>query len=283
MKTIYQLLDTATNHLPTPSSLEELGSRVADHLASSLADSSSEREPNKLWATDVGNSCSRQLWYKLHLPHEGENLQGHTLFKFLYGDLIEELVVFMLREAGHEVKDEQRRVKLELASGWVVSGKQDLVLDGTMCDVKSTSSYGFKRYKDGLTEENDSFGYLWQLSYYAHFTPSVLKQKDTGILLFVDKQNGHIAPVEVPLYTEEEVYGRIVQHIDAIDNPAPPPRLTNATKPYGKSGNECLDTKCSYCPFKSICWPGLQGYAYSHGPVWFTNVTNVPKVPKLEE
>ena len=46
----------------------------------------------------------------------------------------------------------------------------------------------------------------------------------------------------------------------------------------GMSGNRKLGTMCSYCQFKTLCWPGLRTFVYSSGPVFMTKVVKTPNV-----
>jgi hypothetical protein len=57
-----------------------------------------------------------------------------------------------------------------------------------------------------------------------------------------------------------------------------PPVPQSATSPNTK-----LNTNCSYCDFKSLCWPEARKFLYSSGPVWLVDVESEPKVPELIE
>src|SRR4051812_17340375 len=54
---------------------------------------------------------NRQLWYEAHPPENVEKLTPSTHFKFLFGDVIELLLLFLAKEAGHEVTHEQHVVE----------------------------------------------------------------------------------------------------------------------------------------------------------------------------
>src|SRR3546814_11640783 len=56
----------------------------------------------------------RQVWFEAH-PVEGgkEDLLPSTYIKFLYGDLIEQLILFLAKEAGHLVEAEQAEVEVD--------------------------------------------------------------------------------------------------------------------------------------------------------------------------
>ena len=65
-------------------------------------------EDKKLHFSEIGHPCRRHLWYKVHEPEKAESMPGNVIFKFLYGDLIEELYLALVRLSGHEVTDEQK-------------------------------------------------------------------------------------------------------------------------------------------------------------------------------
>lgn len=279
-ESIYNLLDQSTDN-PLPDTCR-LADNIANHAAEATASRSKEREVGKLWASDLGKPCMRQQWFKFHMPDKGEDIQGHTYFKFLYGNVLEELALELASHAGHEVSHQQERVETEIA-GWRVSGKIDAVIDNVLIDVKSTSTFGFNKYKaEGLTPDNDSFGYLWQLGFYHHFGD--FGTEDAGFL-WIDKQNGHLLPEVVTdkLPTKDEIIQRVHDIDEAVNcsNPDDVPRGYEPV-PYGKAGNMSLSTECSYCPFKKDCWSGLKAYAYSNRPVFFTEVKREPNVPRLD-
>jgi hypothetical protein len=48
---------------------------------------------------------------------KGEDLTPNTYVKFLYGHLIEELLLFLTRAAGHKVTDEQKKCEVLFSRG----------------------------------------------------------------------------------------------------------------------------------------------------------------------
>ena len=50
----------------------------------------------------------RQVWYDLK-GYKGTEATPEMLFKFLYGDLLECLLIFLAREAGHKIEYLQER------------------------------------------------------------------------------------------------------------------------------------------------------------------------------
>lgn len=285
-KDIYHVLDHTQEHEPLPECAEEAAGRIANELLKSTNQRSDDREAGKLWASDLGKPCLRQHYYKFNEPEIGEKLDGHTKFKFLYGNLLEESVLWLAQESGHDVRACQQRVEVD-HNGWKISGRIDAIIDNVLVDVKSTSSYGYKKYtSEGITPANDSFGYLEQLGFYAGFSGADFT--DTGFV-WIDKQNGHVTYQQADVPDKDALLRRADDIITAIEGTEfDTPRAFNA-KPFGKSGNMQLDIGCSYCPFKQHCWrdanagQGLRTFIYSHGPVYMTEVYNTPKVYEVDD
>lgn len=284
---IYHVLDPSEDHEHDSELAADSAMLVAAEMAKATVKRDKPREKGKLWASDIGKPCMRQHHYNFNNPDEGEKIDGHTKFKFLYGNILEEAVLYYAREAGHTVTSCQARVD-HTVGDWNISGKIDAIIDDTLIDVKSTSSYGYKKYTtEGLDATNDSFGYRWQLGYYKHMGDFEITD-DVGFV-WIDKQNGHIAytPVDVP--SKEEIEERIHDIADAVEAEELDVPRAFSPEPFGKSGNMKLPVGCSYCSFKKRCWrdanngQGLKGYVYSHGPVWFTEINRPPKatVPEI--
>jgi len=259
--------------------LAKFGVDVAMHVADSLRARTGTRKPNTLYMSEVGQPCMRKLWYSLNAPLNAESMQDHTLYKFLFGNLVEEVTLLLAEAAGHTVERRQARVEWEV-KGFKFSGRMDAVIDGVMVDVKSCSPYGFKKFQQGLNDSNDSFGYRTQLSSYNGLnTPAYDRQG----FLAVDKQNGHVGFFE---YEWESPLKQMHKAADSVRSATPPDRRFQPI-PEGKSGNMKLCVECSYCPFKHTCWAdanggkGLAGYVYSTGPIFLTEVKRPPNVMPL--
>ena len=254
------------------------------------------RTKGEYWASDLGKDCMRQQWFNFNQPELKEPLLGHTKFKFLYGNILEEAGLYLAKEAGDDVSHEQERVETTFHTDGheiKVSGKIDALINNRIVDVKSTSSYGFKKVKDsGCTAENDSFGYLWQLGFYNAYADFEGVDPDGCGFLWIDKQNGTLlyddCSSEVP--SPSDIRERAVQIHHNVMQTSPPKVRPKAATPeaYGKSGNMKLPIKCAYCPFKHPCWQedanggrGLRGFYMSHGPVWMTEVKREPRVPEI--
>ena len=221
----------------------------------------------------------RYLWNVVNKPDVQEELTPNTYVKFMYGHLIEEMLLFLTRLSGHEVTDEQ---KLCEVNG--ITGSMDCKIDGVVTDVKSVSSFGFKKFKDGNLAYDDPFGYVAQIKGYAH------SEGETKFgWLAMDKQNGHLTylmydseDTQAPVY--DKISYDIGEHIDRVkklvEQPEAPEHCHEVV-PDGKSGNQKLAVGCSYCPYKHTCWPGVRTFLYSSGPRYLTEVVNEPKVAEV--
>ena len=278
------MLDSTQSHTGSENLAAAYAARIGEAFISATKLRDEPRSRGKLWASDLGKRCLRQHWYNFNKPESGEKLTGNTKFKFLYGNILEEAVLYYAEEAGHTVTNQQMVVEHEL-DGWTIRGRIDAIIDDTLVDVKSTSSYGYKRYKDGITIANDSFGYLHQLAFYKEFSGAATSNSG---FIWIDKQNGHIHYTKANTPPKEELISRAKEIISSVDKEELDVPRGYAAEPYGKSGNEALPISCSYCPYKDTCWrdsnggQGLRGFVYNQGPVWFTKVVREPNVPEIK-
>ena len=154
---------------------------------------------------------------------------------------------------GHKV--EGRQDKLDL---YGIKGSRDVILDGTLADVKSASSSSFKKFKEGLTPDKDAFGYLGQLGGYhkAGQNDELMIDKEKAAFVVVDKQHGHLT-LDVHEFKHDELdWEKAVQERkDAVNNPDVIPErkfepvLDGYTKEgeFKPNGSKKLGVNCSYC------------------------------------
>lgn len=274
---IYALLDEDNHHEPSEENLEWIAQAVKETLRNKL--SKREREAATLRFSSLGRP-DRQLWYGAHAPEKAERMQPKTYFKFLYGDMIELLLLFLAKEAGHEVTHLQEEVEVN-----GVLGHADAVIDGVTVDAKSASSYSYQKFEDGRFLTEDPFGYIGQIGGYR----KALGTERAGFLV-ADKVHGDICFAEVDSETlaANEPLPRIEHLNEVLASESEPPRCYE-DKPEGKSGNRVLSTPCSYCPFAQHCWrdandgEGLRTYIYARGPVHFTKIAKEPRVAAQDD
>lgn len=231
------------------------------------------RKPKTLHFSEVGSPCLRKLWYNINNPGAAEDIGPTTRIKFLYGDMLEELVLSLAKAAGHTVERQQERVVYDVGHGWQITGRIDAVIDGVVVDVKSTTKFGVNKFEGGLVD--DPFGYYQQLNGYA----VALDSRDAGFLT-IQKELGHVAyfPIEVNKEKFVECAENAVLAVEGEINhiPVVPPVPQSST-----SKNMKLDTLCSYCSYKKECFPLVRTFLYSNGPVYLTTVVDTPKVMEV--
>lgn len=279
MKTLDNLVDDiyalfGSGKEPLPIDVEALSGVMSVHIANSFK----KREPKGfLRGSLVGTGCDRKLYFTVNSPDDAEDVSPWTKNKFLYGHLLEELVLFYAEEAKHEVLYRQEEVDL-----FGVKGHLDAVIDGVLVDVKSANSRGMNKfYNNGLLND-DPFGYLKQIQFYhraiTRDNPSVSKEEYA--FLAIDKELGHIVLDRYKAdYNPDEMDRYIQNKIAMVGRDVVPDRGYFA-EPDGKSGNMQLGTQCKYCDYKKKCWPGLRMFKYANGPRWLTKVVKVPDVPE---
>jgi hypothetical protein len=120
--------------------LQLFAKNIADLLRERLLPK--PKEDPKLRMSKLGTP-DRKLWYEHHHPLDRE--QGKHALKFVYGDIVEQLIIFLAKECGHSVEDEQREFEID-----GIKGHQDCKLDGVVVDVKSASSLPLESFLNEL-------------------------------------------------------------------------------------------------------------------------------------
>jgi hypothetical protein len=261
---IYKLFDN-----PHPPSEENIQT-FAHNVASIVQDRLQERKADGyLRPSNIGQPCERKLWYTINTPEDAEPLSTKTRFKFLYGDLIEALVLFLAAESGHRVEGCQDEVELH-----GVKGKRDAIIDGVLIDVKSANTRSFDKFEQSGLKKDDPFGYRKQLSFYRHASQEHIEIKDKAAFLAVDKELGNMC---LDWHDDSHDWEALVAaKREMLAQPEPPERAFTDV-PEGKSGNRRLTVPCTYCPFKKKCWPELRTFIYSSGPKFMTQIEREPK------
>lgn len=271
---IYGILEGKA--LTDPSVLKTFGPEIGKVLEKKFNDDI--RTPT-LRMSNIGRPL-RQLWYELN-NFPAEKLSGQTHFKFLYGHIIEALTICLAKASGHCIEREQEEVIVDGIVGHI-----DGFCDGVLFDVKSASPYSFKKFEDKslLLAGNDPFGYVGQLSGYAHALDAA------AAYVAVNKVLGSICVLDLPKerINEYDITGRITECRRTVASSDVPERCY-PDEPDGESGNRKLHIGCSYCAFKTGCWSdanegrGLQIFLYSTGPRYLTKVVRQPKVSQIQE
>lgn len=233
----------------------------------------------KLWPSEIGRPCIRQLWYKMRPEIPKEGLQPATIFKFMVGDVLEHLILLFVRLAGHDVKDQQKRLQTDLGNGWTLGGSIDARIDGVITDVKTAATRSFEKFKSGNMGD-DLFGYNGQLDAYAS-----MEGDSKAAWLAVDKQHGHLAYAERT--TELALTSDLDTRTRRLERDAEPSRPPGDLTMKEAGPNTKLAALCSYCEYKAHCWKdanggrGLRKFIYSNGPVYLTEVKKAPRVVEV--
>lgn len=276
-KSIYQLIPDIEGLLRDKSgwlgaeSAQSMGEGLASNLLSRFG--GKERDPS-LRLSQMGPKCPRALWYSIHHPELDQPFRSGTEFMFTFGHVIESLALSLARAAGHSVEGEQDELCVD-----GIYGHRDAIVDGVLLDVKSTTTRGMGKFREGTLCEDDPFGYLDQLDGYliGSLDDPLVKVKDRAYLLAIDKQLGNMCLYEHKFdrRREEALRSRISRYKSIVGKDTPPP-CECGTEPEGSSGNVRLDLKASYSPQKFSCFPELRSFVYSKGPVYFTKVVKKP-------
>ena len=221
---------------------------------------------------------NRKLWFEHH--HQDNKQDTGKLsnaLKFIYGDLVEQLLLYLLKEAGHTVEHEQREVVID-----GVVGHQDARIDNYTVDIKTTSSFAFKKFLTGQLYKDDPFGYIAQLSSYMY-----ADQNTNGAFLAVNKESGQITVLKLDQIDTIDPPARIKEIREVLAKDTAPEEKCYQPKEIGTSGNLELATSCTYCPFKDQCWSeangglGIRRFEYASGIKELVHVAALPRVKEV--
>lgn len=252
--------------------IEEDLKALGDTLSHRLTSKGDATTASSLRMSNLGSTCMRKLWYQVNKPELAEKLSPNAVLKFMYGDLLEWLMLLLAKLSGHTVTGQQTELNVE-----GIPGHRDAIIDGHLVDVKTASKYGYTKFEKNEVPKDDAFGYMDQLSLYHHASQPELEDKDTASFLAVEKETGQFTLDTYKINKDRDWVEEIKLKKEMVANPSPPERGFKDT-PYGKSGNRALGVTCSYCPFKNECWGNPRVFMYSGRPVFFTHIEREPNV-----
>ena len=233
------------------------------------------REKGKLRLSAIGRPA-RQLWYDKNSKEEPKPLASNTRIKFLYGHLLEDVLILLARLAGHTVTDLQKQVNVH-----GIVGHQDCMIDGILVDCKSASGKSFEKFSKDTLSTDDPFGYIAQISAYAEGN-----NVDEAAFLAIDKQHGNICLTRIHSMDMINVKKRIEYLKGSMDKDNPPDKCYDDV-PDGASGNRKLAIGCFYCLHNRTCWSdtnegkGLRVFNYANGHRYLTKVGKEPNVEEV--
>ena len=218
----------------------------------------------------------RQLWYDINTTTSESSLTPSTRIKFLYGYILEELLLLCSSIAGHKVTDQQKEVEVE-----GVVGHQDSFIDDVLVDCKSASGKSFHKFKSNTLLEDDPFGYIDQISAYAE-----ANGVNRAAFLVIDKSTGEICLT--PVHSMEMINaGERVKHLKKMVVSSTIPDRCYTPVPDGKSGNLKLSFGCMYCGHKRECWKdanqgrGIRVFQYAKSKRYLVQVNKEPEVSEI--
>lgn len=274
---IYELLENLSNGKPLPITEEALDITMASMKEAILhwATPRSRDTDFSVRMSNVGKP-SRQLWFEKRDPSGRGGVDGATQIKFLYGHILEEIVLMLVRMAGHNVTDEQKEVKVN-----GITGHMDCKINGQVVDVKSASKFAFNKFRQGTLAADDPFGYLGQLAGYEK-----AEGTDEGGFLVINKESGELCMYVPDDLDKPNIDTKINTLLDELKLDTPPEMCYTPT-PDGKKGNMQLPKGCTWCKYKHECHKdandgaGLRTFKYSTGYKYLTHVEVEPKVDEI--
>lgn len=231
------------------------------------------RDSGTLRMSNIGKPM-RQLWYDMRSESKTtERIKPSVFIKFLYGHMLEEVLLMLIKIAGHEVTDEQKEVSV---SG--IKGHMDCVIDGEVIDIKTASGFAFKKFYNKTLAEDDIFGYLAQLAGY-----EAAMGTNKGGFLAMNKESGEIALYRPDSFDKPDIKKKIktVKKLIKVDTP---PELCYNPVPDGAAGNMQIARGCTWCRHKFECHAdsnkgkGLRVFKYSNKYSYLTRVVKEPRV-----
>ena len=274
---IYKHLEGLSDGKPLPLTEEDIDNTLVG-IKEALMSWAVPSDRNKDFTVRMSNvgKPSRQLWYEKRDPAGRGGIDGPTQIKFLYGHLLEEIVLMLVRMSGHKVTDEQKEVEVK-----GIVGHMDCKINGEVVDVKTASRFAFNKFKDGRLSQDDPFGYLGQLAGY-----EAAEGTDNGGFLVLNKESGELCMYVPDDMDKPNIRTSISKLLPALELDSPP-ELCYTPIPDGKKGNMKLPKGCSWCKYKHECYKdandgqGLRTFKYSNGLAYLTEVVVEPKVEEL--
>ena len=249
--------------------VNELSTEIAEVIKSRLSSSSHHRPYLSL--SSIGKP-KRRLWYDINDPIDDSTSKPHNILKFLYGDIIESVVLWLAKVAGHTVTDRQTEVKL-----LGIVGHTDSKIDGEVVDAKSASPRSYMKFEKSTLPDDDPFGYLAQVAAY----DKKIGGGHPGFLA-MNKVTGEICLYRPdPMFDLPDPEAVVSEAKETVALKEPPAEKCYQEEPDGKSGNMRLPKGCCFCPYKFRCWDNLRMFKYSDGIRYLTKVVNEPRVEEI--
>jgi len=163
--------------------ISQVGKDVMDAMKRQFG-SGKTRDAFRLRMSNIGRPTC-QLWYDKNKPEIALPFPTTFIMNMMLGDIVEAVFKGLLKEAGVKYEDSEE-VTLNLPNA-NIKGTYDIVIDGSVDDIKSSSQWSYNNKFDSYTslKEMDGFGYVAQLAGYAKASG-----KKVGGWWVVNKANG---------------------------------------------------------------------------------------------
>ena len=250
----------------SPSAIMDFANECRDAIDKQI----NSRREFRIRMSGLGRPICQQI---LEREKHVEDMDYNAFFRFLFGDIVESVLVLIMEQADVEIVEKQKAVSLDIA-GQKILGTLDLILKDEMgvdkvWDVKSASEWAFKFKYTGYggyekIKEDDPFGYIMQGHLYGEATGLPF-----GGWIVVNKSSGQVAIVEAPDWQDEDrklymadAEKRVKRLLDPDPKFVKPFKSEFETyKVKGeeiRTGNKVLPKICGMCGHRSHCWSKSQ-------------------------
>lgn len=243
---IYEFLDLEQDKPVDEIMMQQYVDDVVHGFKRQVLDSREDKRTLRL--SGIGK-CLRGQAYNILGYDKDTYLTPRTKMTFLFGDIIEAILINLANHAGCDIYDQQREVVLEGIVGHI-DGKVEVDGKEYIVEIKSMSSASFDNFKrNGMSND---FGYVSQANSYAYAEDCV------GIVwLAMNKNTGHMHEEVRPV--DEVLAQQTIYNIDALRLCKEPEQFqqrpaTPETWYKNPTGNMKLDFVCSYCDFNKVCF-----------------------------
>ena len=154
-----------------------------------------------LRASNIGRPlCQLQMEKK---GVKGEGQPYNAKMRNMFGDIVEQLAIIVMKAAGVDIQSEQKKIKYKPTKDIEINGALDVEIDNKVWDIKSASPWSFTNKfgeNGGFTTvaTDDVFGYTTQGYVYAEGA-----SKPFGGWIVINKSTGEWALTETPLADDE--------------------------------------------------------------------------------
>jgi hypothetical protein len=268
--------------------IDQFGKACSDSFRKQFTDQRNKKFG--LRASNIGRPLCQLQMEKKGVKGEGQPYNAKMCN--LFGDIIEQMAIIVMKAAGVEIEAEQKKIKYNINKGTNISGALDVEIGGKVWDIKSASPWSFtnKFGENGsfhTVATDDVFGYTTQGYVYAEGA-----DKPFGGWIVINKSTGEWTLTETPMADDEykeKALDTVKKNASALKRNKKFERCYEDEEEYfrkQKTGNRVLNNTCSFCPYKFPCWgenlqllPQQQSQGKNPKWVWYTQVTN----PRVEE